>query len=40
MRTNINTIQEKMDQLLETMLEIAQRERVAEMEVGAKRITS
>ena len=31
MRTDINTIQEKMDQLLETMLAFAQRER------GAKR---
>lgn len=40
MRTNINTIQEKMDQLLETMLVISQRERATEMEAGAKRIAS
>lgn len=41
-RTKINTIQEKMDQLLETMLEIAQRERerAAEMKACAKRIAS
>lgn len=34
MRTDISAIQEKMDQLLETMLAISQRERVAEAEVG------
>lgn len=37
MRTNITFIQEKMDQLLETMLEISQRERVAEAETGMKK---
>jgi hypothetical protein len=36
MRTNINTIQEKMDQLLETMLEIAQRERRWRKKLGQK----
>ncbi|XP_050915072.1 uncharacterized protein LOC127130033 [Lathyrus oleraceus] len=37
MRSDINTIQEKMDQLLETMLAIAQRERVADAEDEARR---
>ncbi|XP_050878830.1 uncharacterized protein LOC127082642 [Lathyrus oleraceus] len=37
MRTDINTIQEKMDQLLETMLAISQRERVVDEEARAKR---
>ncbi|XP_050895879.1 uncharacterized protein LOC127102567 [Lathyrus oleraceus] len=37
MRSDINTIQEKMDQLLETMLAIAQRERVADAENEARR---
>jgi hypothetical protein len=37
MRTYINTIQEKMDQLLETMLAITQRERSEEEEARAKR---
>lgn len=37
MRIDINTIQEKMDQLLETMLTIAQRERIEEEEARAKR---
>lgn len=40
MRINITTIQEKMDQLLETMMAITQKERAAEMEVGAKKIAS
>lgn len=40
MRTNIDPIWEKMDQLLETMMEIAQRERTVEMEVRARRIAS
>ena len=37
MRTNITAIQEKMDQILETMLAIAQRERVAEAEIGTRK---
>lgn len=37
MRTDITAIQEKMDQLLETMLAIAQRERVAEAEIGMRK---
>lgn len=37
MRTNITDIQEKMDQLLETLLEIAQRERVVEAETGMRK---
>ncbi|XP_050890447.1 uncharacterized protein LOC127095858 [Lathyrus oleraceus] len=37
MRSDIITIQEKMDQLLETMLAIAQRERVADAEDEARR---
>lgn len=40
MRTDINTIQENMDQLIEAMLAIAQRERATEMDAGAKRIAS
>lgn len=37
MRTNITTIQEKMDQLLDTMLTITQRERVVEAEAGMRK---
>lgn len=37
MRTDITTIQEKMDQLLEMMLAMAQIERVAEAEIGMRR---
>lgn len=39
-RAGITSIQEKMDQLLKTMMVIDQRERVAKIEVGAKRIAS
>lgn len=37
MRTYITVIQEKMDQLLEIMLAIAQRERVADAEIGTRK---
>lgn len=37
MRTYITTIHEKMDQLLETMLAISQRERVVEAETGMRK---
>lgn len=37
MRKDITAIQEKMDQLLETMLAIAQRERVVEAETGMRK---
>ena len=40
MRTNINTIQERMNHLLKTMLAIAQREKAVEMEACTKRIAS
>lgn len=40
MRTHIDAIREKMDQLLETMLTLAQKERASEIEAEAKRIAS
>lgn len=40
MRTNINTILERIDPLLKTMLTIAQREKAVEMEACTKRIAS
>lgn len=37
MRKNITAIKEKMDQLLETMLAIAQRDRVVDAEIGTRK---